>query len=71
LVSRHRIEVLHPDDFLVAQYYLNPVQALRIVKSVRERLKHPPRTAAELVGTYEAQGLPQFAELLRQAGDLI
>lgn len=70
-VERHKLEILHPDDFLVAQYHLDQIQALRIIKAIRERLKHPPRTAEELVGTYEAQGLPQFSQLLRQAIELI
>lgn len=65
------VEVLHPDDFLVAQYDLAQIAVLTIVKSVRKRLKNPPRSADEFISVLEALGLPQFCSLLRQASDLI
>jgi hypothetical protein len=64
-------EVLHPDDFLVAQYDLDPIRALSIIKASRERLKKPEKTAEELIATYEMQGLPQICKLLREAIELI
>ena len=63
----HNIEVLHPDDFLVAQYELAPIRMLSVVKENRARLRKPPRSAAELISTYEAQGLPQVGKLLDSA----
>ncbi|NRR29921.1 PIN domain-containing protein [Oxalobacteraceae bacterium] len=71
MVGERGIEVLHPDDFLVAQYDLDPIRFLGIAKSVRKRLKHPPKSAKELIATYEAQGLPQISKLLTAATDLI
>jgi len=71
VVKAHGIEILHPDDFLVAQYDLAPVRMLKIVKAIRERLKNPPRTAQDLIGTYLAQGLPQTCKLLEEAIGLI
>lgn len=65
------VEVLHPDDFLVAQYDLDPIKFLSVVKSLRERLRKPPRTAEELIATYEQHGLPQTCKLLRDAVELI
>ena len=38
-ISKYGIEVLHPDDFLVAQYDLDPIRFLSIVKAMRERLR--------------------------------
>lgn len=70
-VSAHGIEILHPDDFLIAQYDLDPIRVLTSVKANRERLRNPPKTAAELIATYEAQGLPQTCKILRDAVDLI
>lgn len=67
----HGVEVLHPDDFLVAQYDLAPIGVLTVVKSMRERLRKPPRTAIELIETLEAQSLPEFCKKLRQAAELI
>lgn len=58
-------------DFLIAQYDLDPLKILSIIKAKRERLKNPPRSAEELILTYELQGLPQICAILRQAADLI
>ncbi|MBI3228790.1 MAG: excisionase family DNA-binding protein [Burkholderiales bacterium] len=65
------IEVLHPDDFLLAQYELNKIKFLKSVKKMRERLRKPPKSAEELILTLEKQGLPQTAEILRAAAELI
>lgn len=65
------IEALHPDDFLIAQWDLDALKMLTVIKTLRARLKKPPKTAEELIDTYEAQGLPQFAEKLREAVHLI
>jgi hypothetical protein len=65
------VEALHPDDFLVAQYDLDQIKFLSVVKALRERLRKPPRTADELISTYELQGLPQIGKLLRDAIELI
>lgn len=70
-VSAHGIEVLHPDDFMVAQYDLDPIKVLGIVKVLRSRLRKPPKSADELIATYEQQGLAQFSGKLRQASGLI
>ena len=67
IMRGHNIEVLHPDDFLVAQYELAPIRMLSVVKENRTRLRKPPRSAAELIATYEAQGLPQLGKLLHSA----
>lgn len=67
----HGIEILHPDDFVVAQYDLDPVRFLRIVKANRDRLKNPPKSAEDFIETYERQGLAQTCKLLRAAIELI
>lgn len=55
----------------VAQYDLAPVRFLTTVKTIREKLKKPPKTSQELIAIYEGQGLPQTAKLLRDAIELI
>jgi len=70
-VRSHGIDILHPDDFLIAQYDLDPIKVLGIVKLLRSRLRKPPKSADELIATYEQQGLAQFCEKLRQAIALI
>jgi predicted nucleic acid-binding protein len=50
IAKAHGIEILHPDDFLVAQYDLAPVRVLKIVKALRERLMHSFRdTVCEML----------------------
>lgn len=69
--AAHGIEILHPDDFLVAQYDLTPISVLKSIKANRQRLRNPPKNAAEMIATYEAQGLPQICKILREAVELI
>ncbi len=71
MTNVHGIEILHPDDFLIAQYDLAPVKMLKTVKALRERLRKPPKTAQELIATYQSQGLPQTCQLLKDAIELI
>jgi predicted nucleic acid-binding protein len=70
-VSQHLIEVLHPDDFLVAQYDLDQIRMLRVIKACRTKLRNPPKSAEEYIATLEQQGLPQTCRILRDAVDLI
>lgn len=67
----HGIEIVHPDDFLVAQYEVAPISVLTSIKANRARLRKPPKSAEELIATYEAQGLPQTCQILRGAVALI
>lgn len=71
IVQKHGIDVLHPDDFLVAQYDLNSIKMLTVIKELREGLKRPPKSAQELINTYLAQGLHQTSKLLEDAIELI
>lgn len=71
ITGAHGIEVMHPDDFVIAQYDLDPIRALNTIKVLRNRLRHPPRSAEELVLTYERHGLPQMCKILSAAIDLI
>lgn len=70
-VASHQIDILHPDDFLLAQYDLDPIRMLGIVKAARRRLKNPPKSADEFIATYEQQGLAQTCAALRNAIELI
>lgn len=65
LVSRHAIEILHPDDFLVAQYDLDKIGILSIMKTCRMKLRKPPKSAEDYIATLEQQGLPQMCQILR------
>ncbi len=70
-MALHHLEALHPDDFLVAQYDLDPVRVLRAVKACRLRMRKPPITVAEQITALERQGLPQISKILRSAISLL
>jgi predicted nucleic acid-binding protein len=67
----HRVEAIHPDDFVLNQLELRPYEALAAVKKMRARLTRPAQTAAELIATLERCGLPASAAHLRLAQALI
>lgn len=71
MVSQHAIEILHPDDFLVAQYDLDKIAILSILKECRMKLRKPPKSAEDDIATLEQQGLPQTCQILRNAIGLI
>ncbi len=55
----------HPDIFisdLIARY---PQQARQAVQAIRSRLKNPPQTFNNYLGTLAAQGLATFVSMLR------
>jgi len=70
-LSQHSIEILHPDDFLIAQYDLDQIRMLKVIKACRIKLRNPPKSAGDYIDTLELQGLPQTCRVLRQAIDLI
>jgi predicted nucleic acid-binding protein len=58
------IEVLHPDEFIHHQIGLDQAAVVVAAQRCRARLKNPPRTAEEYLGTLAAQSLPKtVAEL--------
>ena len=71
LLDEHGIEAQHPDDFVMNQIELSKPHALQAIKQMRSRLKNPPRSAAELIGTIERHQLPQTAAFLREWQSLI
>jgi predicted nucleic acid-binding protein len=51
------IEARHPDEFLVNQFHLSQPDFLQAVRTVRQRLKNPPKSVEEYLDTLRAQGL--------------
>jgi hypothetical protein len=58
-LAKYRIEPQHPDEFLFHQFGLNEASVLNAARRCRERLKNPPRSAAEYLLALERCGLPQ------------
>lgn len=65
------IEVLHPDQFIVAQWDLDQLAAVASFKRMRARWKKPEATADDFAAAFERAGLPATAQRLREAAELI
>ena len=70
-LASYNVEAMHPDDYLVSLFDAAPGPVCAAVKRQREGLRNPPKTADELLGTLEGQGLPQTVARLRQFADLL
>jgi predicted nucleic acid-binding protein len=56
-LGRWGIEPQHPDEFLTHQFHLSQPLFLQAVKTVRLRLKNPPKSVEDYLDTLRAQGL--------------
>ncbi|HLJ96248.1 MAG TPA: PIN domain-containing protein [Gemmataceae bacterium] len=70
-LAHYGIEAQHPDDFIIHLLDLAPGTVCAAVKRQRENLHSPPKSADELLATFESHGLPQTVARLRQFIDLI
>jgi hypothetical protein len=68
---RYGIEAQHPDDFIAHLLDLAAGPVCAAVKRQRESLRNPPRSAEELLSTFEAQGLTQTVARLRRFVDIL
>jgi predicted nucleic acid-binding protein len=71
VVSPLGIEVIHPDQFIVAQWDLDQLVAVAAFKRMRARWKKPQATAEDFAAALERAGLPATAQRLREASELI
>lgn len=65
------VEAQHPDEFITHLLDLDAALVCSAIKRQRQSLKNPPKTAAELLDTLHAQGLPQTVLRLRSFAPLI
>lgn len=70
-LSVHGLCVIHPDDFLIAQFDLDPITALAALKEMRSRSKNPPLAPDEFAAAFERNGLALMSDRLREASELI
>lgn len=65
------IEARHPDEFIHHQIGLNHAGVLIAARRCRLRLKTPPKSADDYLGTLEAQALPKTVDALRDYAAVI
>jgi predicted nucleic acid-binding protein len=56
-LPKWEIEAQHPDEFLVHQFHLAQPVFLQAVKTVRHRLRNPPKSVDDYLDTLRAEGL--------------
>ena len=71
VVAQLGIEVIHPDQFIVAQWDLDQLVAVAAFKRMRARWKQPQASAEDFAAAMERGGLPATAQRLREAAELI
>jgi len=69
--TQAHIQVCHPDDFCVLLCQLDEAISLSAIRQLRQRLKNPPRSAQQLLSTFERQRLPRTSRLLAGKLELI
>ena len=65
------IQVIHPDEFLIAQMDLDSLSVLAAFKEQRARLKNPSYTPSAFADALERNALVLTAQRLREAAALI
>ena len=65
------VEIIHPDQFIVAQWDLDQLVAVAAFKRMRARWKKPDTSAEDFAAAMERAGLPAAAQRLREAVELI
>lgn len=56
-IAHWGLEAQHPDEFLMHQFHLSQPVFLEALKTVRLRLRKPPKSVEEYLDTLRAQGL--------------
>jgi len=64
-LSKHGIEAIHPDDFVINNIDLNIAKVLEAVRKQRASLKNPPIDVDAFLDILLKQGLPQTVEILK------
>jgi hypothetical protein len=67
----HGVEAQHPDDFVSALVERAPQTVCAAVQRQRTNLRNPPRSADQLLESFEAQALAKTVALLRRYVHLI
>jgi hypothetical protein len=65
------IEIIHPDQFIINQWDLEPLIAVAAFKHMRARRKKPDESAEQFAQALEKNGLAATGQRLREASELI
>ncbi len=65
VLSQYQVEAQHPDVFVLQLLNVEPSAVCSAIRKQRMDLKNPPKSAEELLDTFEQQGLKHTVEQLR------
>lgn len=65
-VSRYKIEIKNPDEFIIALLKKSPLKVLQALHRQVNALKNPPQTIFKVLNTLENCGLPESIAILRK-----
>ena len=65
VLQAYEIQAIHPDDFILDLFDLNTSKVIQAVRTQRSRLKHPPKSATELIEILGRQGLSNTVHKLK------
>lgn len=65
------VRAQHPDEFITHLLDLDTGAVCNAVKTVRARLKKPPRSVEELLDLLQKQGLPESVSVLQDFAELL
>jgi hypothetical protein len=71
VLAQYDVQALHPDEFIVLQYDLNPVKVATAVRDQRESLKCPEQSVKELLDTFLSLGLASTVSALEPMQELL
>lgn len=66
ILAEHGLRAIHPDAFLADLLKAAPEQMTASIAKQRQRLKNPPKSAAEYIATLSEQRLTRFAKALAE-----
>jgi hypothetical protein len=71
ILDKYGIEAQHPDEFIWRQYDLKSAAVVIAAQRCRQRLKNPPKSAADYLAILERQGLPKTVGILSEFSSIL
>ena len=66
VLSKYQIEVKHPDDFLIDQFYIDAIALHQIIQGISDSTSRPHLTQDEILDSLARTGLMRNLGLLRR-----
>jgi predicted nucleic acid-binding protein len=71
VVAPFDVEIIHPDQFIIALWDLDPLATVAAFKRMRARWKKPQASVEDFAVALERGGMPVTAQRAREAAELV